>query len=349
VTAFVAVLSLGIGTASGAPVKEIFPQWLNTMVAGERIRVPYVSSHPLSTRGTELKRLVILIHGAGRSKVTFERVFKAAQTLGVAEQTLILQPQFLVLEDIEAFDLTNDVLFWGAGWREGDRSHRGTDAHPKEVRLSSFTLVDQLIQMLVNNNSSISEVVVAGHSAGGQYSQRYAAGSVVEQSLGSHVSLRYLVANPSSYVYLNKNRPVPGSLTEFATPNNKAWRECPDYNDYKFGLKDLNTYMRASRAKKIRKQFGARDVRYLLGAKDNDTGHDSLSRRCESNLQGPHRLARGLAFYNYLGEQYGPSIYERHRLVVVPNVGHTSSIYTSECGLNYLFDVGVCDAELNSQ
>ena len=65
---------------------------------------------------------------------------------------------------------------------------------------------------------ALKEIVVAGHSAGGQY---------VQPTLSALV--RYLVANPSSYLYLEPWRPVNGNPAEL----------CPGFNKYKYGLDEL--------------------------------------------------------------------------------------------------------------
>ena len=79
---------------------------------------------------------------------------------------------------------------------------------------------------------NLREVTIAGHSAGGQFVQRYAAGTRIEQqpaiaALG--LRFRYVVANPSSYMYLFPREP--DALTG----------RCPRFDEYKFGLTDVNT------------------------------------------------------------------------------------------------------------
>lgn len=48
---------------------------------------------------------------------------------------------------------------------------------------------------------------MAGHSAGGQLAQRYAAISPSEDGLPRNVTMRYVAADPSSYLYLRPERP----------------------------------------------------------------------------------------------------------------------------------------------
>lgn len=51
-------------------------------------------------------------------------------------------------------------------------------------------------------------IVVSGHSAGGQYVTRYEMANQIHDTLG--VPITYVVSNPSSYAYLDPERPVGG-------------------------------------------------------------------------------------------------------------------------------------------
>src|SRR2546421_664968 len=49
-------------------------------------------------------------------------------------------------------------------------------------------------------------IVLTGHSAGGQYVTRYEMANLVHDKLG--VPITYVVSNPSSYAYLDSDRPT---------------------------------------------------------------------------------------------------------------------------------------------
>ena len=51
-------------------------------------------------------------------------------------------------------------------------------------------------------------ISVVGHSAGGQTVQRYALSTALPPAIRTGLALRYVVANPSSYGYLDSTRPV---------------------------------------------------------------------------------------------------------------------------------------------
>ena len=63
----------------------------------------------------------------------------------------------------------------------------------------------------------------------------------------------YVVAAPSSFVYLDENR--------YDSPFPFSWNEpssCQSYNDYKYGLNDLNDYMESRGVDSIRLNYFAK-------------------------------------------------------------------------------------------
>lgn len=86
-------------------------------------------------------------------------------------------------------------------WRKGGNSTLGGRAS-----LSSYAVLDKMIALLSDKHlyPNLRQLVVTGHSAGGQTVQRYA---LVTRSAPSappgSPKLRFVVANPSSFGYLN--------------------------------------------------------------------------------------------------------------------------------------------------
>jgi hypothetical protein len=134
-------------------------------------------------------------------------------------------------------------------------------------------------------------------------------------------------------VYLNNQRPVGTSLTSFAVPPASG---CPYYNEYGYGLDDLNPYMSALGPAEIIDQYVARKVTYLLGS--SDTGTDDLDVTCYANLQGQNRFERGTAYSNHV-DQFFPQ--NQHDRLVVPGVAHSSTgMFNSAEGISVLFPGG---------
>jgi hypothetical protein len=287
----------------------------STFTLSNGTALTYYANHGISTPNPDIKRLVIVVHGVERNPWAFlGAMAAAANSQGVLGETLIVAPEFKESQ-------------WG-NWVQGDQSYI---TWPSYWTISSYAAVDELVQHVANpaRFPSLQEVVISGHSGGGQFTQRYAATS---RSEDDHPTLkfRYVVANPNSYMYLNQWRPSATTAGSFFIPGN-----CPGYNDYKFGLGNRNTYALQVTEAEILSEYPRREVIYLLGANDTDMTDENLHQECEYSLQGPERLTRGRNLYGHM-LKYFPD--NAHRLLVVPNVGHNrSGMFSSLEGALALF------------
>ena len=167
--------------------------------------------------------------------------------------------------------------------------------------------------------------------------QRYAAVNQMEQKAG--VPIRYVVANPSSYLYLSEVRLRTDSTCtadgKCTGPFGAYWdrNNCTGYNRYRYGLEGLAGYAVSTGAAAIRKQFPTRAVTYLIG--DLDQLQDSdLDKSCSAQAQGPNRRERGINFWNYARTQ----LQAEHKLVMVPRCGHNAAcVFVAAAGARVLF------------
>lgn len=292
------------------------------VILGGGWRLPYYRNHPLSGSPT-VTRAVVAMHGSYRdARATFEALLDAAQAAGVDDRTLIIAPRLEARADRPA---DHEPRWTSEGWKRGDGA---ITPHG----LSSFAVMDQVLSRLANRRRfpNLTGIVLAGHSAGAQYVQRYAAGGR-GPIRHAGVSITYVVANPSSYLYLSPYRPDQSDQTgrRFAVPSTSC-----AYDDYKYGLGHRNDYMRGLSDDTIRARYARRRVTYLLGA--HDTRHDSmLDVTCAARLEGDNRLQRGTLYYRYM-RTYFPRA--RHDRVVVPGAGHSAhDMYDSAQGRAVLF------------
>jgi len=284
-----------------------------TIRQGMKIR--YWRNYPLGTPNSSIERSVIVVHGKNRNADDyFSYMMSAASKMDCVTNTLILAPNFITSED----NPRSDELHWSeGGWKQGDRSR---NLFPS---LSSFSVMDRILQKLGRPGKfpDLERVVIIGHSAGGQFVNRYAAGSRAEDmSYMNGIHVRYIIANPSTYMYLNGMRKM-GNVDD------------GHYDKYKYGLRNRNRYMSRVATDRMRSQYTSRDVIYLLGQRD--TGAGSLDQSCSAMLQGENRLERGRIFYNHIHRYYDcPG----HRLEEIPGVGHNSNLmFNSQICLNLVF------------
>lgn len=161
-------------------------------------KIRYYRNYALGKTNCLVNRAVIVIHGTNRNASDyFQRMMEAADLAGAEKESLILAPHFTSVDDPS----DADVPQWSSGgWKIGDKSQSKSGIG----RISSFQVIDEMITKLMDRDkfANLSRIVVIGHSAGGQFVQRFAVGSP-----GKSISMRYIVSNPSSYVYTGKSRP----------------------------------------------------------------------------------------------------------------------------------------------
>ena len=267
--------------------------------------IPYYGSQPL-VRNELIHRAVLVVHGNQRDAGSY---FNSTVASAIAAQrfgdVLVLAPNFRTLGDQPA----PGEHYWSSqGWKTGDKSR-------DSGRISSFSVIDELLATVCPQKPGIfpnlDTVVIIGHSAGAQFVNRYAAGGA--GCLNNAVEVRYIVMNPSSYLY------VDGRRKSAATRGfERGAAGCALYDEYKYGLNDLNSYMQRVGMARLRNQLFTRRTYYLAGTNDVGTG-GSLDTRCEANMQGPNRLIRFENYRDYksLFKEWTGAVF-----ILVPGVGH---------------------------
>lgn len=197
-------------------------------------------------------------------------------------------------------------------WRSG-----GTKVG--DPALSSLEFIDQIVRQLSDKRlfPNLSTVVIAGHSAGGQFVIRYSMTNAASDAAG--VSISYVVANPSSYPYLDATRPtlsaLPGNVSATAPgfhpppPANPPppfvafadAQNCTGFDDWPYGLRNRRGYVGRLTTEEIKARAASRSIAYVLG--DSDIlASGVFDASCPAMAQGPTRVARGLAFVKYMND-----------------------------------------------
>ena len=288
----------------------------------EKVSIPIVTSHPLDKNKNETEYLIIMIHGAGlNANKTFETGQQIIESLKMPKDRFwVLAPQ--IIEGVKLDE--KGLLFWDRRWRSGGRS-LSTGLNKDLPSLSSFEVIDRLIEVAIKLNPGIRRIIILGHSAGGQFIVRYAAINNLHEFLEQQgISIRYVVANSSNYPYLDQARFHINSQGEILISSREGLMKCPGFNKYKYGLEELYGYAERLSPQIIRTRLLARPVMFILGTVDTDRDW-SLDKSCEADVQGKNRYERGLLYRHHLKSIVKSSPKSQHIWLEIPEVGHEAT------------------------
>lgn len=317
-------------------------RWVS--IAGGPARGMVYSTYPLDKKNSRITRAFVLVHGTGRNADHYFETATAAAFLGNAlENTIVISPHFLADADTAK---ANEVKYPNRGdsWRSGGMS----TTHPT---ISSFDFMDDIVRRLADKKTfpNLTKIVIAGHSAGGQYASRYAIANKVHNTPG--VSISYVSANPSTYAWPTPLRPLPvgnanpaGADKEALGPNGMKVNadftygpfdvtKVPTYNNWPMGFEKRSPYTAQMSDDQLRKNLVERPITYLLGQVDILPlgGFDSSA---VAMAQGPTRRARGEAFVKFITDSLGA----KPNVMIVSECGHNDRcVYTTSAVLPVLF------------
>jgi pimeloyl-ACP methyl ester carboxylesterase len=317
-------------------------QWVT--LGGGPARSMVYSTHSLDTPNATVTRALIMVHGTNRNADHYFATATAAGFLaGALDNTVIIAPHIIASPDKPE---ANEVVWPNGGdsWRSGGMS----TSHPT---LSAFDFMDEILRKLANkrNFPNLTKIVVAGHSAGGQFATRYEMANKVHSTLG--VTITYVVANPSSYAWPAAVRPLPVGDADPATADKEALgtngekvhtqftfgpfdtTKARTYNRWPAGLENRTGYTAQMSDDQLKKQLVERPTTYLLGQVDVLPlgGFDSSP---TAMAQGPTRRARGEAFVKYITDVMGA----KPNAIIVPECGHNDRcIFTTDIVFPVIF------------
>jgi pimeloyl-ACP methyl ester carboxylesterase len=335
-------LSLALSTPRAVPAQCITTPRSCTEFVGVGDgagRLLVYRTRPLTTPNDTVVRALVVVHGAERAaRWEFRNALAAAFLAGNVENALIVVPRFQTNDGSSCTDsLSANELNWNCDIVRGDWRVGGSALN--DSSLSAFDAMDAILLRLADKRifPNLRSIVVAGHSAGGQFVTLYQAVNRVHDRLG--VATFYVVANASAYAYLDDRRAlaVAGSESDAERPMTFARfadaQGCPSYAEWPFGLGKRPRYAARLTASQVREQAAGRPVTYLLAALDI-AAPTGFFGSCAAMAQGKSRLARGRAFASYM-TAFGRA---PHQAIVVGGCGHDARcVYTSEDALPVLF------------
>jgi hypothetical protein len=304
------------------------------------------SSHVLAHQA-RVETLFVMVHGSGRNVEDYlcsaNADLPASQQDPATSNTMIIAPWFMAPKDPTVKLYHRSARIQPLRWAEfGTIFHTwryGADAINQElddldISMSSYEVLDRLLEQVHDNVQrfpNLRRIVVAGHSAGGQYTQRWALlsnsrvfGKNVNDTPDSHIKVRVIVANPRSLCFLDERRMFNGT---FRPPDHTTQSSCDWYNQWEWGLGpgdalDVPYKTQAIEAaggvEELVRRYPSRDIVYLAGEHDTLLNGD-----CQDKLQGPYRTARSEHFFESLNLMFGRPVH--HRLVV-SGVHHDHSL-----------------------
>ena len=321
-------LLIPLAASAAAPCNTVADctEWVP--LAGGPARSLVYRSYPLNAPNPAITRALIIIHGASRDADNYFRTTLASAFLaGALDNTVLIVPRVASAQGSCKDKLADNEINWpcnGNSWRSGAPAVGNPN-------INSFDLTDELLRRLAKKDAfpNLAQIVVAGHSAGGQYVNRYSMANTVHETLGVPVS--YIVSNPSSYAYLDADRPSASDNDKFG--NFSDGRNCTTYNTWPYGLKDRAGYTAKVTDDQLKKNLTTRPVSYLLGEIDVLPlgGFDGS---CPAMAQGATRRARGEAYQKYVAQKLGA----KQPVVIVPLCGHNARcMFTADIAAPLLY------------
>ncbi|HEY2473737.1 MAG TPA: hypothetical protein VGI19_02955 [Candidatus Cybelea sp.] len=264
-------------------------------------------------------RALIVVHGVLRdADYYFDTGVIAANAAKALDQTLVIAPQFVEQSELAGQNVSPKTLYWTGKWPGGSNA-------VAPAPISSYSVFDAMIGRLSDRSRfpKMREIVIAGHSAGGQIVQRYAVVGKAPQLDGEGpVRVHLVVSNPSSYFYFTDWRPFPQ-------------KGCPDYNQWRYGLSGAPPYVSGTPAE-LEARYITRNVTYLMGTADTNPKEEDLDTSCGGEAQGPYRFARAKYFIAYLSKRHPGGTDQDYAFV--RGVPHDNRrMFNSTCGLAVLF------------
>lgn len=292
---------------------------------------------------TKVLRAIIVWPGKPRDVWKYADLMMNARSVAVEDfnQNGVTNDSFIVVAPamLNQMDLAagaahaNEIVFHGSSWQRGAPSRNP----PMKHAVTSYAAVDQIIEQLFNKKTypNLNQVVVAGHSMGGQAAQRYA---LMKKTKAYDDNMRYWIGNPGSWAWLLDSRPYMNA--NLSCQANDLWDTWP------YGLNGnqskITPYARRDvEANKtyVINRFLNRQVSYALALLDVGAGDT----HCQARWQGGNHLDRGSQFVlQYQNATLGGKFPIKHTLDYIANVSHQDyAMYSTNMSIQRLFYDGL--------
>jgi pimeloyl-ACP methyl ester carboxylesterase len=344
-----AIFALALTGAAPAPKVCVTatPACTEWVALGHGARSMVYRSYSLSQPNPRIRRALVMVHGTLRNgDLYFETATGAAFFAHALDDTLVIAPAFRSADGDCKDRLSPREVSWschGDSWRSGGKA-------ASDPQLTSFDFMDEIVRRLADRRPfpNLKTLVIAGHSAGGQFVARYQMANRVDGKVG--LAIRYVVSNPSSYAWPDASRPLPEgdadparavlgwdketAHTDFRYGPFAEAAKVKEYDLWPYGLEQRRTGYTASMSDaQLKAQLAARPTTYLLSQVDTLPlgGFDDSD---EAMAQGATRRARGEAFVRYIQT----ALHANARAQIVEECGHNARcVFTDTEALKVIF------------
>ncbi len=306
-------------TSSFGPSSRQTIQFTTTNDSDNIGNLNFYATHNLEVINSNLNSVIFVIHGLSapdaQVRSEYDGLVSGVNSSSSSTSTMVIAPHFF--HEGTGLEIDWDNAVWRAG---------GKATSPDGTALSSSQIVDYFLTDYLLDNPNfpdLTNVIIAGHSAGGQFVQRYAAINETEQQFPNY-TFTYLAANASHYVYPNALR---WNGTDTFVP-----ADCGTYNNYPYGLDALAedsryAFISLIGLENIRLQLLSRKLYYVLGELDVANATSGCEPESQQGGSGDSRYQRGQFMLEFMNDQYPTN---QHEILSVPGVGHNATgIYTS--------------------
>ena len=310
------------GEFTGFTLKDdliVTNQTVNVDGQNKSVVQPYYTTNE---NATQVKRVIIALPGKPRDSWKYANLFYNARNYvytqnkygGLKEgDVMILAPAVLNLQDQGAGGVEQHWIAYNSSlWQMGGVSHYPNLTHS----VSFYSVLDKMVSKVMNRTDYplVNQVVIAGHSMGGQAAVRYA---VLKRQKKYDANMRFWIGNPGSWPWLENG----------TRPNDNPQQPCPDQaqkDRWPYGLGNLTSipkYARANLTENVEayvQRFLTKQVHYALGLLDNGAGDT----HCQAQYQGANHLQRGSNFAALVGKLNNNQWPKSHSLGYVAGVSH---------------------------